>query len=138
MSPNVLGVGGTSLTLTNGNYGSETVWNNQYGKSGGGLSTIESRPTFQNGVADVVGTQRGAPDVAFDADPLTGVDVFRHLQRQSFDSLDGARRHEPRRAGVGRSHCRRRPGPRAGRPRFARRRHANAADALQFAVRRLP
>ena len=76
LSPNVLGVGGTSLTLTSGNYGGETVWNNQYGKSGGGLSTIESRPSFQNGVAAVVGTQRGAPDVAFVSDPLTGVDVF--------------------------------------------------------------
>jgi hypothetical protein len=76
LSPNVLGVGGTSLTLNGGNYGSETVWNNTYGKSGGGLSTIESRPSYQNGVADVVGAQRGAPDVAFDADPLTGVDVY--------------------------------------------------------------
>jgi hypothetical protein len=76
LSPNVLGVGGTSLTLNSGNYASETVWNNTYGKSGGGLSTIESRPDYQNGVADVVGTQRGAPDVAFDADPLTGVDVY--------------------------------------------------------------
>ncbi len=76
LSPNVLGVGGTSLTLNAGNYGSETVWNNTYGKSGGGLSTIESRPSYQNGVADVVGAERGAPDVAFDADPLTGVDVY--------------------------------------------------------------
>jgi hypothetical protein len=76
LSPNVLGVGGTSLTLNAGNYGGETVWNNVYGKSSGGLSTIESRPSYQNGVADVVGAQRGAPDVAFDADPLTGVDVY--------------------------------------------------------------
>jgi len=76
LSPNVLGVGGTSLTLSGGNYGSETVWNNVYGKSGGGLSTQESRPSYQNGVADVVGNQRGAPDVAFVGDPTTGVDVY--------------------------------------------------------------
>jgi hypothetical protein len=76
LSPNVLGVGGTSLTLNGGNYGSETAWNNAYGKSGGGLSTIESRPSYQNGVAAVVGNHRGAPDVAFVSDPLTGVDVY--------------------------------------------------------------
>ena len=33
VSQNVLAVGGTSLTLSGGNYASETVWNNAYGKS---------------------------------------------------------------------------------------------------------
>jgi subtilase family serine protease len=77
LSPNVLAVGGTSLTLdAQGNYSSETPWDNQYGITGGGLSAPgdESRPNYQNSVAGVVGSQRGIPDVAFlgDPDPHTG------------------------------------------------------------------
>jgi subtilase family serine protease len=71
-SPNVVAVGGTSLFLdASGNRTSETVWNG----TGCGPSAYEPRPSFQNGVATVVGTKRGIADVAAVADPNTGVIV---------------------------------------------------------------
>jgi len=41
-SPNVLGVGGTTLSLSGSNYASESAWN----KSGGGVSAYEGKPSF--------------------------------------------------------------------------------------------
>jgi len=71
-SPNVVAVGGTSLKLdASGNRSSETVWNG----TGCGPSVYESRPTYQAGVAGVVGTKRGIADVSAVADPNTGVAV---------------------------------------------------------------
>jgi subtilase family serine protease len=78
-SPNVVGVGGTSLPLdTSGNLtGPETVWNNGYGSSGGGISVYEPEPGYQTGYPiPSTGGRRGVPDVAYDADPYTGVSVF--------------------------------------------------------------
>ncbi len=71
-SPNVVAVGGTSLTLDgSGNRTAETVWNG----TGCGPSAFEARPTYQNGVSSVVGSARGIGDVAAVADPNTGVAV---------------------------------------------------------------
>jgi len=78
-SPNVVAVGGTSLMLSGGNYGSETAWSG----SGGGISAYESQPSYQHGLVihNGAGTvnpagMRANPDVAFDADPNTGVAVY--------------------------------------------------------------
>jgi subtilase family serine protease len=72
-SSNVLSVGGTSLNLTStGSYSSETAWSG----SGGATSTYESLPTYQSNWTSIVGQKRGIPDVAFDADPNTGVYVY--------------------------------------------------------------
>jgi kumamolisin len=71
VSPNVVSAGGTSLTLANGQW-TETGWSG----SGGGPATFESRPTFQNNISSIVGSQRGVPDFSFDADPNTGVAVY--------------------------------------------------------------
>jgi len=69
-SSNVLAVGGTTLNIgSSGNYVSETGWSD----SGGGISQYEAQPAYQNGVVTQTSTQRAAPDVAFDADPNTGV-----------------------------------------------------------------
>ncbi len=70
-SPNVLGVGATTLTLTaQNNYVSEggVSW------SGGGLSQYESQPSYQNGVVTQSSTQRATPDVSFVGG--TGVAVY--------------------------------------------------------------
>ncbi|HTQ29593.1 MAG TPA: chitobiase/beta-hexosaminidase C-terminal domain-containing protein, partial [Opitutaceae bacterium] len=70
-SPFVVGVGGTSLHLdSSNNVTSETAWSG----SGGGISVYESIPSFQT--AWLSGTKRGVPDVAYDADPATGVPVY--------------------------------------------------------------
>jgi subtilase family serine protease len=70
-SPNVLAVGGTSLVLnSSGTYGSETAWSS----GGGGYSSFEAEPTYQGSVQ--TSGARSTPDVAFDADPNTGVMVY--------------------------------------------------------------
>jgi streptogramin lyase len=72
VSPNVLAVGGTSLTVdTSGNYISETGWSG----SGGGISSYEPKPTYQLNVPQG-GSYRTSPDVAYVADPNTGVAVY--------------------------------------------------------------
>jgi subtilase family serine protease len=63
-SPNVLGVGGTSLTLnSSGGWGSETGWSG----STGGPSAYEPQPSYQVGVVTQTSSARATPDVAYDA-----------------------------------------------------------------------
>jgi kumamolisin len=72
-SPNVVSVGGTTLTRdSTGVLLSETGWNN----SGCGISLYERRPTFQSAISSEVGIFRGANDVSFDANPATGVNIY--------------------------------------------------------------
>ncbi len=72
-SPNVLSVGGTSLSLnSDSTYSSESAWSG----SGGGISAYESQPSYQQGVVTQSTTKRTSPDVAYDADPNTGVPVY--------------------------------------------------------------
>ena len=70
-SPNVLSVGGTTLLLSNsGAYQSESAWTD----SGGGYSKYEPEPSYQ---AKVQSTgYKATPDVAFDGDPNTGVQIY--------------------------------------------------------------
>jgi subtilase family serine protease len=73
-SPNVVSVGGTSLSRnpTTGNFQEEIAWQS----GGGGPSVYEARPSYQNAISETVGSRRGTPDVAADADPSTGVWVY--------------------------------------------------------------
>ena len=72
-SPKVVSVGGTSLTLASGGYGSETAWSG----SGGGYSTRFAEPSYQIAAAIPDTTaKRAVPDVALVADPGTGVNVL--------------------------------------------------------------
>jgi hypothetical protein len=72
VSPNVVSVGGTTLKVldTSGTYGSEKAWSG----SGGGTSSYEQEPGFQNSVQTT--GMRSTPDVAFDGNPNTGVFVY--------------------------------------------------------------
>lgn len=73
VSPSVVSAGGTRINRdAAGNFISETGWSG----SGGGPSAFEPRPSYQNGIATIVGSQRGVPDFSFDADPNTGVAVY--------------------------------------------------------------
>ena len=77
-SPEVIGVGGTTLALSSsGNYASETGWSG----SGGGLSTREREPLYQAefGIPDDARGYRGAPDVSYNANPGTGYAVYDSL-----------------------------------------------------------
>jgi len=71
--PLVTGVGGTELVAGKHGYTS-VAWNDTYNKhlgggtvpyaTGGGLSVLFTRPSYQNGVVNVVGRRRGVPDVS--------------------------------------------------------------------------
>lgn len=89
--PFVTGVGGTTLTLGPGNsYGSEKVWNDQYGAGGGGVSKLWAMPGYQSSdphtnIANSSGTPCGAtspnlcrevPDVSLNADPATSYPIY--------------------------------------------------------------
>jgi len=71
--PLVTGVGATSLTASQpaGGYKSETAWNDSYGSSGGGYSTVFKRPSYQNGF--VPSGDRGVPDIAYSGDVNNGL-----------------------------------------------------------------
>ncbi len=71
--PYVTAVGGTRLTLNSDDtYRSETAWPG----SGGGTNSDFGRPSWQRGPGSFDSTYRGVPDVAFDADPRSGVLVY--------------------------------------------------------------
>ncbi len=83
VSPNVLAVGGTTLTLAAGStYGSEAGWSDSTGGFSGLDSywkTYESEPSYQTATLQAVGVSFGVrttPDVSFNADPNTGVAVY--------------------------------------------------------------
>lgn len=83
-SPNVLGCGGTSLdaVASTGAITSETVWNDgsSGGATGGGISDVFPVATWQAaaGVPEDTegGKGRGVPDVAGNADPDTGYQIY--------------------------------------------------------------
>jgi subtilase family serine protease len=72
VSPNVVAVGGTTLSTTSTDaWDAESAW----GGSGGGVSMYETKPIYQN--LNTLGEgYRTNPDVAFDADPNTGYAVY--------------------------------------------------------------
>lgn len=81
----VVAVGGTKLfTNTDGSYKSETTWASGSGPGGegggGGISTIWSIPSWQQGVISTASlgstTMRNIPDISLDADPSSGYAVL--------------------------------------------------------------
>jgi len=69
------GVGGTTLlTNSDGNYDTEIAWY----AGGGGISQFEYSPYWQvaANVPSSAATSRGIPDVAMDADPESGANVY--------------------------------------------------------------
>jgi subtilase family serine protease len=73
--PDVVAVGGTTLKVNaDGSYASEKGWRG----SGGGVSDYEASPSYQANVPRDPSAPgyRTVPDVAFDANPNTGVSIF--------------------------------------------------------------
>jgi kumamolisin len=68
-SPHVVGCGGTAKTAT-----AEVVWNQGGGGTGGGYSAYFPAQPWQVGVP--AGPGRMVPDVAADADPATGYEIY--------------------------------------------------------------
>jgi kumamolisin len=73
-SPFVVSAGGTSTTrvLSNGAFNEEVAWQD----GGGGVSAFEPRPSYQNVVSQIVGSNRGTPDLSFDSAAETPVWVY--------------------------------------------------------------
>jgi parallel beta-helix repeat protein len=87
--PYVTGVGGTSLYINTtsgyyqfpfanatGTYANEAAWSWSAAYlwgTGGGWSTLFGQPSWQTGLGVLNNGERGDPDVAWDADPETGV-----------------------------------------------------------------
>ncbi|MGA2548892.1 MAG: S53 family peptidase [Burkholderiaceae bacterium] len=80
VSPHVLGVGGTSVTISTAGTRTEVAWPD----SGGGLSVTEALPSWQpaynipasGSTRATASTHRELPDVAFNANPYTGQYVY--------------------------------------------------------------
>ena len=107
-SPNVVAVGGTSLTLNADNsYNSETGWGyysdsaGAFIGSGGGLSLYEPEPAYQQGVQST--GSRTTPDVSFVADPATGAwiaDPYNLDPSDPFEVVGGTSLSAPAWAGL--------------------------------------
>lgn len=94
-SPFVVAVGGTTLhTQTNGTWAGETAW----AGSGGGTSQVEAEPSYQSGVQTT--GKRGAPDVAWDADPSSGVAVYSQTGLGGWSVVGGTSVGSPSWAGL--------------------------------------
>ncbi len=84
-SPNVVAVGGTTLSVGSGNsYAGESAWGNgtssgtsSNGGGGGGISAYESIPNWQVGKNNGNSSSfRTEPDVSLDANPNSGVPIY--------------------------------------------------------------
>jgi len=86
VSPDVIAVGGTTLVGCGGTSCAGFTHEKAWSGSGGGVSQMELAPAFQTGytgpvhggmtIAALTDGKRGIPDVAFDANPGTGVSVY--------------------------------------------------------------
>lgn len=75
-SPYVTSVGGTNLICPNNVYDAssvEVVWNDGTTASGGGISILFEKPIYQS---FLTGTKRNCPDIAFNSDPSTGIQLY--------------------------------------------------------------
>jgi subtilase family serine protease len=73
-SPNVIGVGGTSLELaSSGTLIAESAWSG----SGGGVSAYEKEPAYQASYKiSKANGMRAIPDVSYNADPASGYSIY--------------------------------------------------------------
>ena len=78
-APHIIACGGTNIQTDGATITRETVWNDRDGwATGGGTSAHFDLPGWQNGLTTAPGAglaMRGVPDVAADADPLSGINV---------------------------------------------------------------
>ncbi|MGO9302068.1 MAG: InlB B-repeat-containing protein, partial [Acidimicrobiales bacterium] len=82
-SPDVISVGGTSLTFTSGgSLAGEAAWSG----GGGGCSSYETANTYQSTGGVNCHGMRATPDLALDANPSSGVSVYDSM---SYDGASG-------------------------------------------------
>ncbi len=96
-SPFVISVGGTTiLRNSNGLFTGESAWSS----AGGGPSTIEPRPSYQNVVKKVVGTHRGTPDISSEASNVSFVEIYSQYGCGGWCGVGGTSVSSPTMAGI--------------------------------------
>jgi kumamolisin len=98
-SPNVICIGGTSISRnqTTGFYQNSMAWNS----TGGGPSSVEPIPSYQNFMSSIVGSFRGVPDLAAIADPnFTGVWIYNSPEVGGWTVIGGTSVASPLMAGI--------------------------------------
>ena len=96
VSPNVLAVGGTTLTASSsGAYSGETAWSD----SGGGVSLYEALPSYQKMIG-ISASGRVTPDVSYDANPSTGFQVYDTEGESGWTVVGGTSAGAPQWAGI--------------------------------------
>jgi len=93
-SPYVVAVGGTTLEISGNAWSSETAW----ADSGGGESKYETEPSYQ--ASSQTSGKRGIPDVAWDANPSTGVAVYSKTGTGGWAMVGGTSVGSPAWAGI--------------------------------------
>jgi kumamolisin len=80
--PYVTAVGGTTLSISSstGQISSESAWSanggSGSGSSGGGVSSVFTKPSWQQGITNLSSSFRMIPDVALNANPNTGYMIY--------------------------------------------------------------
>ena len=106
-SPLVAAIGGTSLFAdTSGDYQSETGWNEGVAATGGGISQQFREPFYEaflpRSVQQELGGKRGLPDVSWNADPRTSIEIYISVPgiRVGYHNIGGTSEGSPSWAGV--------------------------------------
>lgn len=100
-SPNALAIGGTTIALGYGPFGPTVTSESAWKSGGGGVSGYEAEPSWQLGVQ--TSGHREDPDVAFDANPSTGVwvtDTWDYPNNAAVGSVGGTSLGSPSWAGI--------------------------------------
>ena len=136
----MVAVGGTSLTVKGTNpgftYGSESAWGDGVnsgmdGGGGGGISNVESLPSYQGSIVSQYSTtNRTYPDVSMEAEPATGVPLYDTYNNDPASPWSNNWRHQPGLSHVGRVDRHRRPRPGNGRSGIALWQYPDAAGSL--------
>ena len=94
-SPNVVAVGGTSLSFAGG-VTTETAWSS----TGGGISAQSAIPSYQSTLSAILGAKRGVPDISGYADANPGVAVFSTSAFNGWSTVGGTSVACPMMAGM--------------------------------------
>jgi subtilase family serine protease len=102
--PLVTSVGGTRLDVTAGGQRAtaDRAWGGPgvNGAGGGGRSTVFPQPAFQSTISGATGGRRAVPDVAFDADPASGLTFYGSFDGGGWSIGGGTSQAAPLFAGI--------------------------------------
>jgi len=96
-SPYVVSVGGTTIIRNSkGLFTNEAAWSS----AGGGPSTIEPRPSYQNIIKKIVSTHRGTPDISSEASNVSYVEIYNQYTCGGWCGVGGTSVSSPTVAGI--------------------------------------